>query len=199
VDGRLRAVAEELWSYVLVSEPEEYSSLQSYGQTQAGDRLMKIKQFLPLALLAAADGEIRSKTRLQKLAFLAGQRLQDDYGVEPHEFVPYDYGPFSEELLEDVEALEADGLVEIRERRTFGGDERYDYRLTTRGRETYRENRPNTDWEPGDGPENGSERLDCVDHVTDEVVRDFGRMPLSSLIDHVYDEHPEYAENSVFY
>lgn len=160
---------------------------------------MDVKQFLPLALLAAADGEIRGKTRLQKLAFLARQELQEEYEIAPHEFVPYDYGPFSKELMEDIETLEDDGLVEIGVRRTFGGDERFDYRLTPSGHETYRENRPDSGWEPGDEPSDGPERFACVGHVAEAVVQQFGGMPLSNLIDRVYEEYPEYAKNSVFY
>ena len=180
-------------------EPEEYSSSCAYSQTDnAGCHKLKAKQFLPLALLAASDGEVRGKTRLQKLAFLTEQELIE-HGIDPHEFVPYDYGPFSKDLMEDVETLESEGLVKINVRQTFGGDDRYDYRLTKHGREAYEENDPDYDWETVDDVTDGEDRFVCIDHFARDVVRDFGEMPLSNLIDHVYTEHPDYAQNSVFY
>jgi hypothetical protein len=161
---------------------------------------MNVQRFLPLALLHAADGEIRGKTRFQKLAFLTEMEL-DEWGIEPYDFVPYDYGPFSKELLEETETLETEGLLTITERRTFGGKERYDYRLTSRGVETYDDNDPEIDWHSDrqSEPSTPEERFACVDDTATSVVDRFGEMPVSNLIDHVYDEYPEYAKNSVFY
>ncbi|MEZ3115946.1 hypothetical protein RYH80_08445 [Halobaculum sp. MBLA0147] len=162
---------------------------------------MEAKQFLPLALLYTAGGEIRGKTRFQKLAFLSEREL-DRWDVDAYDFVAYDYGPFSKSLLEETESLEAEGLVEITRRKTFGGKERYDYRLTQRGHETYEDNRPNEEWDESNEPEDvsdGTDRFRCIEHVADRVTGDFAEMPVSNLIDHVYDEYPKYAENSVFY
>jgi len=180
-------------------EPKEYSPSCEYDETdRVGCHKLKTKQFLPLALLAASDGEIRGKTRFQKLTFLAEQELTE-YDIDPHDFVAYDYGPFSKDLMEDVEKLESEGLVTINVRQTFGGDDRYDYRLTEHGRETYEENDPDDDWETGETPADGTERFACIDTIARNVVRQFGEMPLSNLIDHVYTEYPDYAKNSVLY
>lgn len=195
----LAALVAAFLSFLRDREPEEYSSPSAYSQIpNAGCHKLKTKQFLPLALLAASDGEVRGKTRLQKLAFLTEQELIEQ-GIDTHEFVPYDYGPFSKDLMEDVEMLESEGLVKINVRQTFGGDDRYDYRLTKLGRETYEENDPDYDWETVDDVTDGQDRFVCIDHFARDVTQDFGEMPLSNLIDHVYTEHPEYAENSVFY
>lgn len=154
---------------------------------------MNAKQFLPLALLyATEDGRIEGRTRFQKLAFLAGEELQE-YGVEPYDFIPYDYGPFDKTLLDELEKLETEGLVEINKTRTFGGDERYDYRLTGAGKESYQDNR-------NDQPDSdGEERFQTVEQVAEEIVKEYGEMPISNLIEYVYSEYPEYAENSVLY
>lgn len=159
---------------------------------------MNAKRFLPLALLYASDGEIRGKTRFQKLAFLAEKDLEK-HGISPYDFIAYDYGPFSKDILEETEALAEDGLTEITERNTFGGDVRYDYRLTPKGTTSYEENRPSDSVEVSDQPEESDERFRCIHSIADNVVSDFGEMPVSNLINHVYSEYPGYAKNSVFY
>lgn len=53
---------------------------------------------------------IRGTTRLEKLAFLA----QREYGLpNRYSFEPYDYGPWSAEVVDDADALRAVGLMEV--------------------------------------------------------------------------------------
>lgn len=159
---------------------------------------MNAKRFLPLALLYASDGEIRGKTRFQKLAFLAEQELEE-YGIGPYEFIAYDYGPFSKDILEETEDLQREGLTDISERKTFGGDVRYDYRLTPDGSKSYEDNCPDVSGELPESPDSPDERFQCIHSIAEDVVSEFGEMPVSNLINHVYSEHPEYAKNSVFH
>ena len=100
---------------------------------------MNAKRVLPLALLHAAGGHIKGKTRFQKLAFIAEQRLEKE-GISPLDFIPYNYGPFSKDLYDALDYLEEEGLVEVKEKPTYGGDTRYDYDLTAYGRRRNGEN-----------------------------------------------------------
>jgi len=83
-------------------------------------------------LLAKLEG----KTKLQKLVFLLDKELNiiKDQG---YNFVPYKYGPFSKELIEDVEMLILIGLVGTEEDvKEFNGEEVTItvYKLTDRGK-----------------------------------------------------------------
>ncbi|WP_255170071.1 hypothetical protein [Natrononativus amylolyticus] len=161
---------------------------------------MIAKRVLPLALLHAADGRIKGKTRFQKLAFLADQRLEEK-GIDPYEFIPYDYGPFSKDLQEEIEYLEKEGLIEITQSRTYGGGTRYDYKLTSVGQRRSDKNFPSQE-EVDDltiigEPEEEQERLRELYRISWNVVKEFNDIPISNLIDHVYTEYPSYAKNSV--
>ncbi len=154
---------------------------------------MNAKRVLPLALLyAAEDYRIRGRTRFQKLAFLAEQRLEEE-GIGAYDFVPYDYGPFTEDLYEELEYLEGQRLVNESRTRTYGGDERYDYKLTEKGRRTFEQNLPE------DPASETEQRLQTIVEVANDIVSEYNDVPISNLIDYVYSEYPEYAENSVLY
>ena len=154
---------------------------------------MNAKRVLPLALLYAADSyRIRGRTRFQKLAFLAEQRLEDE-GISAYDFIPYDYGPFTDDLYIELEFLRDKGLVEESRTRTYGGDERYDYKLTREGRQTFEQNIPE---EPSSPAEN---RFETLTEVANDVVSEYNSIPISNLLKYVYEEYPEYAENSVLY
>jgi len=168
---------------------------------------MKAKRVLPLALLYAAGGHIKGRTRFQKLAFLSDQQLQD-YDIDPYDFVPYDYGPFDDSLYDNLEFLEKEGLVESKEKPTYGGDTRYDYRLTEQGKGTFEDNMPadqEEEWafeslstsEKTALPE-GERKLYQIYEVAEQVVEKYNDYPISNLIDIVYDEYPEYAKNSIY-
>ena len=90
----------------------------------------------PLLTLYVVD-EIRGKTKLQKLVFLLDKELNivKDQG---YNFIPYKYGPFSKELIEDIEILILLGLVEREEGEVIevNGEEVTItvYKLTDRGK-----------------------------------------------------------------
>ncbi len=155
---------------------------------------MNAQTVLPLALLyATEDRRIEGRTRFQKLVFPAGEELQQ-HDIEPYDFVSYDYGPFDKTLLDDLEELENEGLVSIEKTRTFGGDERYDYRLTKLGENSYQNDRPENQPDTDD-----RERFRKIETVAQEVLGEYGDPPISNRIEYVYNEYPEYAENSVLY
>jgi uncharacterized protein YwgA len=143
------------------------------------------RQLIPLSLLEAAGGEISGRTRLQKLAFLlVEEELDDDF--PGYDFVKYNYGPFSKTLLSDIEQLEQDGAVSEEETKTFSGNRRHDYELN-------------------DGFESvvsrladGDQEVTTVFEAARRTVSQHNDKALRSLIEDVYDEYPEYAENSVY-
>ncbi|MFB6186575.1 MAG: PadR family transcriptional regulator [Halobacteriaceae archaeon] len=142
------------------------------------------EDLIPIAILSAGDGKIEGKTRLQKLAFLLDEEKLGDR-FDAYEFRKYDYGPFSKELLEDVEDLKEKNLVEIRKSRTFGGNTRYDYRLTEMGRKVAKDLFQQED-------------ASVVFEQAVEIFTEYGDLPLRDLIELVYEKYPEYEENSVY-
>jgi uncharacterized protein YwgA len=142
------------------------------------------RELLPLTLLAAADGEISGRTRMQKLAFLLDEEELDDEDF--YKFVKYDYGPFSKQLLNDLDRLEREGVIEEEESKTFSGNRRYDYRLSD---------------EFADSVERLAETDDEVAEIVEtarQVVREHNDKSIRALVEHVYDKHPKYKENSVY-
>ena len=166
------------------------------GNCIQATQTMRADRVLALALLYAAGGKIEGRTRFQKLAFLSDQQLED-YDIDPYEFVAYDYGPFDNELYKNLEWLEQEGLVESSESRTFGGDKRYDYRLTRKGEKSFERNVPTSDVQTL-GDLSGSQRkLKRIYNVAKNIVEEYNEIPISNLIRQVYNEYPEFAENSV--
>jgi len=157
---------------------------------------MIAKRVLPLALLHAAGGRIKGKTRFQKLAFIADQRLEER-DIDPYDFIAYDYGPFSKDLMEEVEYLEKKGFVKVTKSRTFGGNKRYDYELTSEGMDLSDSNFPDLEGETIGTPGPQDERLCTLYNIATEVVEEFNEIPISNLIDYVYEEYPSYATESV--
>lgn len=143
------------------------------------------ESLVPLALLHALDGELQGKTRLQKLAFLLDEEALGDR-LDAYTFRKYDYGPFSKALLEDIEALDEKDLVEITTDRTVGGNTRYDYRLTTTGKEVI------------DTVLDRDDDTPRVFTAAEEIATEYGDLPLRELIELVYEKFPEYTENSVY-
>lgn len=147
---------------------------------------MESKTLLPLALLYAADDQqVEGRTRIQKLVFLTQERLGTGES-DPFTFIPYDYGPFSTDLLNQLERLEARSFIRIDEERTYGGSKRFTYRLTDAGADYVdRQSFDETD--------------SRVVRTASEVVEEFNDVMLFELLDYVYDRHPKYKERSVLY
>jgi uncharacterized protein YwgA len=148
---------------------------------------MRRRQLLPLVLLGAEDEEsVEGRTRLQKLMFLVQKRMEEqgDPVNWGYNFRAYDYGPFAKELYDDLDRLRRRGFVEERERHLDDDVIQYDYILTPKGREFVQE-------------ELEERRPDGLAETVEAIKNDFNNVPLQHLIDYVYTEYPEYAENSV--
>lgn len=145
---------------------------------------------IPLALLYAGDGEpIEGRTRMQKLVFLMQQYLdeRDEYSFtsEEYEFIAYDYGPFSKELYDDLDSLSEQGHIVDSEEELRDGKEKYDYEIQPTGVDVI-ENRKDK--------EGAQEIL----QLAEDLKSQYNDVLLSELIDYVYSQYPEYAENSIY-
>lgn len=146
------------------------------------------RQTVPLALLTSANGVIKGRTRMMKLAFLAKERLAD-IGLNEtidFEFYPYDYGPFSKVLLNDLEWLEEKGAIRIKSTRSYSS-KRYDYILTELGDDLF-EILLTID-----------SRVPAIKEEADVVIKEHGNRSTREMLDFVYDEYPEYQEKSAYY
>ncbi|BES82595.1 transcriptional regulator [Pyrodictium abyssi] len=90
-----------------------------------------------LLIIGLAGSELRGATTLQKLGFLGVMEA----GGEGLEYVPWKYGPFSEDLHEAVKQLRREGLLKrhvVFENRMLYTATVYVYELTPRGEAEFR-------------------------------------------------------------
>jgi len=136
---------------------------------------------LLLAVLGSSDGQmVEGRTRFMKLIFLLEEEAEElnvDYRFRPHE-----HGPFSKKVLDDLEALESKGLVDIDKSSTRSGNVKYNLRLTEMGEKEL---------------ERLSDEMGEEEHSDiEDIVEDYGDMPIFVLLDYVYDEYPEASNKS---
>lgn len=127
------------------------------------------RQRLILSLLADAGGEA-THLEVTKWAFLTRMETGSAGGSSFYQFVPYQYGPFSFGLFQEVAAMTRDGLIE----ETPGSR----WRLTDAGRAEARR--------AESGPAAAGR----------SIVKRFAGKPTADLIDHVYGRHPWFTINS---
>ena len=149
------------------------------------------RKFLPLALMYVDDQEpVEGRTRLQKMVFLLQKELEkrDELtttGVK-YEFVPYDYGPFSKDLYDDLDRMIEQRFVEDTEERLASGKVKYVYEIDAGGEDLVESQSKEL-----------AEAADIVD-LAREIKNQYNDVLLSELIEYVYSEYPDYAERSVF-
>ncbi|MCD2201377.1 SocA family protein [Halobacterium sp. KA-4] len=150
---------------------------------------MNTRKMLPLALLYAdEEHQIDGRTRFQKLIFLM-QMEGNLNGLDPtdtYRFEPYDYGPFSSTLYDDLDSHIERGLIEDSKEELDEEDDivKYEYQLESDGQEFFEEQ----------VSENEFER---IVQEAERIIKEYGDIPLPELIDLVYSKYPDYAENSV--
>ncbi len=127
------------------------------------------RQRLILALLNEAGGEA-SHLETTKWAFLVRMETAHGGGASFYQFVPYQYGPFSFGLFQEVAAMTRDGLVEETSSKRW--------RLTDAGR-------------------NEARRVEsAAAAAARSIVRKFAGASSETLIDHVYRGYPWFTINS---
>jgi uncharacterized protein YwgA len=88
--------------------------------------------YVLLMLYADNGAAVKGKLRLEKLMFLLDQMIRSKrlhIADRPYDFRAYSYGPFSEEVYDDVELLKDLGLVTI-----SGPEEDPTYQITDKGK-----------------------------------------------------------------
>ena len=88
------------------------------------------QQFVLAALATNSDAEF-APVQIQKLFFLLDENLSGLFGGNKFAFEPYDYGPFDKAVYHELEALELQGLVSIKQVGASAGRRRYS--VTPRG------------------------------------------------------------------
>lgn len=64
-----------------------------------------------LLLILKKMGSVPGRTRFQKLVFLLQRKVNT--GLQ-YNFIPYHYGPYSQELQIDINVLEAGGYIHVK-------------------------------------------------------------------------------------
>jgi uncharacterized protein YwgA len=146
------------------------------------------RKMLPLALMYAGNEEgIEGRTRLQKLIFLMQQESEGEISEslnEDYEFVPYDYGPFSKEVYQDLDSMSGE-LVRTKKERTADGNTKYSYRLTEEGQKFVEDNLTKRE---------GEQIMDWAKALRNQ----YEDVYLSDLIEEVYSKYPQFAKNSIY-
>ncbi len=143
------------------------------------------RELLPLSLLMANSGEkIEGRTRMQKLVFLMQEEYnQADRLPGTYTYVPYDYGPFARDLYDDLDRLEEQGVIEEEREQMADGSYKYNYVLTDKANQYL--------------SRFSEEELETTRRLAEQIKSEFNDTRLPKLLDYVYSEYPEYAENSV--
>lgn len=144
---------------------------------------------LPLALLYAdEEHRIDGRTRFQKLTFLMQKEggLDDLDPSDTYRFEPYDYGPFSSSLYDDLDDLIEEGFIADSMEKLDENDDivKYEYQLVQEGQQFIDEHQSETE-------------LQEIVREAKRIIDEYGDMELPDLIDIVYSRYPDYAENSV--
>jgi uncharacterized protein YwgA/DNA-binding HxlR family transcriptional regulator len=188
-EGLIKEEKMEKWPYrkvlKLTESGEEVAKLLKLEESFIGATGKTSRAKMPerakwiLALLHAVGGIVRGSIRLQKLFFLMKREL----GIEelPYDFSPYQFGPFSRDILEDAADLENAGLIEVKKEifePTSAGDYLVSrtFSLTSKGSKLAEESYNNM-------PEN-------VKKVLSELEK-FNKMELTELLNYVYTKYPK--------
>jgi len=139
------------------------------------------KSDLLLFMLSTCNGSpIRGKTRLVKLMYIAGSRLKKEHKhVDFYKFDKYYYGPYCNELSNDLEILVAQKLINheiIQHQTTCGIYEENVYQITKKGI---------TEAEKKKSLSNST-----IVRIIEEVKTKYNNMSLSMLIQEVYKKYP---------
>lgn len=137
------------------------------------------KTDLLLLLLATDEGEpVRGKTRLVKLLYITSKKLKGTIPV--YEFRWHHYGPFSNEIVDDLEYLAQQGLITHSEEvrvSPYGFYIENVYSITKEGERVLRGKR-------------SSKSFGKASNIAFKVKEKYNHIPLSMLIHEVYVKYP---------
>jgi DNA-binding HxlR family transcriptional regulator/uncharacterized protein YwgA len=138
-----------------------------------------------LYMMHVLGGEIIGSTKMEKLPFL----LEKEFDVKlGYHYNPMDYGPYSIELLNEINILQMKGYISVREevvpikeKGTTKAVERRTYCLTDKGKE-----------------KNNKMLQELNQNIRDSIekIRKYNDMNLNDLLDYVHTKYPEYKKKS---
>lgn len=135
------------------------------------------REDLLLKIIAAAEGQPLNPAQLQKVAFYVGMHFAAELR-DYYEFRKYDYGPFCVDVYRDAEKLEREGMITIS---IHPGGGWRQYAATLAGIR--------------------AELKDIPDEISTYIIRKvrWARdLSFPELVRAVYQEFPQFRENSVF-
>ncbi len=155
--------------------------------------LLKRRDLLLLVLgLASKYSDVRvndnpvvsSRLRVMKLMFLLQKELPDVVGKllseKPYEFKPYLHGPFSKEILDDLDRLAREGLIKQHyvDLDPYGISYQVNFEITKEGQKRVNELISKLPRE-------------LVDEIENKVIKKYMSWSLRRLLDYVYSRYPE--------
>ena len=140
---------------------------------------------LPILLLGSLN-EIRTSTRLEKMAFLCDQKIfKDGDGMYYTDWKPHHYGPYSKKLMDDVNfyATKLQRIIEIRLVEDVFSNIVKMYSLTIKGRHEFSKLLNKFDGKQFD--------------IYELLLKYQKHKTNYKLLHDVYDEYPKYTVNSL--
>jgi uncharacterized protein YwgA len=132
-----------------------------------------------MILSACGGSPIQGKTRLVKLVYVASHELMKAHKKVPiYEFHRYYYGPFSQEIVNDLETLQSEKLIShkiVQHGETCGYEENV-YRITEKGTTEIEKKRTLSN-------------LDIFE-IVEKIKNQYNDIPLSMLVHEVYSKYP---------
>jgi uncharacterized protein len=152
------------------------------GRAKTDRKRAMTRREVLLAILAASQGRPYTPVQIQKATFLVTRNFTDLVNAgQSFDFVPYDYGPFDQNVYSEAEALWRGGEVEI-----------------TR--------REGANWNQYAASDSGIERGNHILHGMQERQREYitrvsrwvRALSFEDLVRSIYVQYPEMRANSVF-
>jgi uncharacterized protein YwgA len=124
-----------------------------------------------LELVSKCSGTVEGRTKLMKLIFFSEYYDPESDSLQPEErmgvfddFIIYNHGPFSRDLMDVFDSLKEEGLIEEETELTFRGNRRKVIHLTDEG------------WDE-------VEEMDSEEGVISDICKTFGKESASTLED----------------
>lgn len=137
--------------------------------------MIMFEQILIPLLLSDILGQLKGKTRFQKLVYI----VQDEAKTKAIQACPFHYGlshygPFSTELSSMLDTLKNRGLIDEEMEQTPAGYTRYVYSITEEGRSLLRHATKKKLVSKG------------LKKIIDNVADEYGEIPLQEVVDEAY-------------
>jgi uncharacterized protein len=140
------------------------------------------RQAIVLAALGAERRARFAPVQVQKLFFLIDENVAAGIGGRQFAFVPYDYGPFDQDVYHELERLARAGMVQIDAAGPAAG--RRQYTVTPEGQQV------------------GEQLLARLPQPIVEYIKNTSRwvrsLSFAELVGAIYRAYPRMRENSVF-